>query len=38
MMEGKWMRDGVLKMGEFDPDPFMEELKVQGLPWIVEEL
>jgi saccharopine dehydrogenase (NAD+, L-lysine-forming) len=25
-------------MEEFDPDPFMEELNVQGLPWKVMEL
>jgi len=25
-------------MEEFDPDPFMEELNAQGLPWQVMEL
>jgi saccharopine dehydrogenase (NAD+, L-lysine-forming) len=24
-------------MEEFDPDPFMEELNQQGLPWKVRE-
>ncbi len=38
MMEGKWMQKGVLNMEQFDPDPFMEALKTQGLPWFVEEL
>ena len=38
MLEGKWMRPGVYNMEQFDPDPFMEELKKQGLPWYIEEL
>jgi len=38
MLEGKWQGKGVFNMEEFDPDPFMEELKVQGLPWQVMEL
>ncbi len=38
MMEGKWMNNGVFNMEEFDPDPFMDELSVQGLPWFVKEL
>ena len=38
MLEGKWMRPGVYNMEQFDPDPFMEELKKQGLPWYMEEL
>ncbi len=37
ILEGKWSGKGVFNMEEFDPDPFMEELMVQGLPWIVEE-
>jgi saccharopine dehydrogenase (NAD+, L-lysine-forming) len=38
MMEGKWMKEGVFNIEQFDPDPFMEELKRQGLPWIIKEL
>ena len=38
MLEGKWQNKGVFNMEEFDPDPFMEELNVQGLPWKVMEL
>ena len=32
-MEGKWRKPGVHNVEEFDPDPFMEELNKQGLPW-----
>ena len=32
-MEGKWRKPGVHHVEEFDPDPFMEELNKQGLPW-----
>jgi saccharopine dehydrogenase (NAD+, L-lysine-forming) len=38
MLEGKWNGKGVFNMEEFDPDPFMEELNIQGLPWNVKEL
>jgi len=38
MLEGIWQGNGVFNMEEFDPDPFMEELMVQGLPWKVMEL
>ncbi len=38
MLEGKWSGSGVFNMEEFDPDPFMEELVSQGLPWKVKEL
>ena len=33
ILEEKWKAKGVFNMEEFDPDPFMEELMVQGLPW-----
>jgi saccharopine dehydrogenase (NAD+, L-lysine-forming) len=33
LLEGKWIKPGVYNVEEFDPDPFMEELNVQGLPW-----
>lgn len=38
MMQGIWSKKGVWNMEQFDPDPFMEELNNQGLPWIVKEL
>ncbi|GMQ56320.1 saccharopine dehydrogenase family protein [Vallitalea sediminicola] len=33
LLEGKWKRPGVYNVEEFDPDPFMEQLNKQGLPW-----
>lgn len=33
VLTGKWKRPGVYNVEEFDPDPFMEELNLQGLPW-----
>ena len=30
---GKWNMPGVHNVEEFDPDPFMEQLNKQGLPW-----
>jgi saccharopine dehydrogenase (NAD+, L-lysine-forming) len=33
-LNGIWRRPGVWNVEEFDPDPFMEELNTQGLPWI----
>ncbi|RLA02566.1 MAG: saccharopine dehydrogenase family protein, partial [Gammaproteobacteria bacterium] len=38
ILEGTWQGKGVFNMEVFDPDPFMEELMVQGLPWKVMEL
>ena len=38
MVEKKWHRHGVWNMEQFDPDPFMEEMNTQGLPWNVIEL
>ena len=32
-MLGVWNKPGVHNVEEFDPDPFMEELNKQGLPW-----
>ena len=37
ILEGIWKRDGVWNMEQFDPDPFMDELNRQGLPWKVIE-
>ena len=30
---GAWRKAGVWNVEEFDPNPFMEELNRQGLPW-----
>ncbi len=38
MLEKKWHKEGVYNMEEFDPDPFMQELNKQGLPWKIKEL
>ena len=32
-LQGIWMKPGVWNVEEFDPDPFMNELNTQGLPW-----
>ena len=32
-LTGKWKKPGVYTVEEFDPDPFMEQLNKQGLPW-----
>lgn len=37
MLEGIWSGKGVFNMEQLDPDPFMEELNKQGLPWEVIE-
>jgi saccharopine dehydrogenase (NAD+, L-lysine-forming) len=33
LMQGIWKKPGVFNVEEFDPDPFMEQLNKQGLPW-----
>ncbi|MFY0652523.1 MAG: saccharopine dehydrogenase family protein [Cyclobacteriaceae bacterium] len=33
VLSGKWSGKGVFNVEEFDPDPFMTELTMQGLPW-----
>ncbi len=38
MLEKVWHKSGVYNMEQFDPDPFMEELNKQGLPWKIIEL
>ncbi|MDR2638815.1 MAG: saccharopine dehydrogenase family protein [Helicobacteraceae bacterium] len=38
ILEGKWKKAGVWNMERFDPDPFMDELNRQGLPWKILEL
>ena len=34
-LTGKWVMPGVHNVEEFDPDPFLETLAVNGLPWHV---
>ena len=38
MCEGKWMEPGTINMEQMDPDPFMDELNRQGLPWNIIEM
>jgi len=38
MLDKIWWREGVYNVEEFDPDPFMEELNKQRLPWKIKEL
>ena len=32
-MQGSWKRPGVWNVEEFDPDPFLDQLARDGLPW-----
>ena len=32
-LKGLWKKPGVYNVEEFNPDPFMEQLNKQGLPW-----
>ena len=32
-LTGKWNLKGVRNVEEFDPDPFLEQLAIDGLPW-----
>lgn len=32
-LKGLWKKPGVWNVEEFDPDPFMEQLNTDGLPW-----
>lgn len=38
MLQGTWSGVGVFNMEQFDPDPFMDEMNKQGLPWNVLEM
>ena len=38
MLTGAWKGEGVFNMEQMDPDPFMDMLNTQGLPWQVKEL
>lgn len=33
-MKGLWKKPGVYNVEEFNPDPFMEQLNIHGLPWV----
>ncbi len=35
-LQGIWRKPGVWNVEDFDPDPFMAQLMVQGLPWVEE--
>jgi saccharopine dehydrogenase (NAD+, L-lysine-forming) len=38
MLQGKWSGEGVFNMEQMDPDPFMDEMNTQGLPWEIKEM
>ncbi len=38
LYNGTWSAKGVYNIEEFDPDPFMEEMMTQGLPWKILEI
>jgi saccharopine dehydrogenase (NAD+, L-lysine-forming) len=38
MLKGIWSGKGVFNMEQMDPDPFMDEMNTQGLPWQIKEL
>ncbi len=38
MMQNIWLKRGVYNLEELDPDPFMKELNLCGLPWEIKEL
>ncbi len=33
-LKGMWKKPGVFNVEEFNPDPFMEQLNIHGLPWV----
>ena len=38
MLTRQWRGRGVFNVEQYDPDPFLKELAVRGLPWHVKEL
>ncbi len=38
MLTKQWRGTGVFNVEQFDPEPFLEELAVRGLPWHVKEM
>ena len=37
ILEKKWIGEGVFNMEQMDPDPFMDDLNKEGLPWKIIE-
>jgi saccharopine dehydrogenase (NAD+, L-lysine-forming) len=37
MIQGKWKGDGTFNVEQLDPDPFMENLRRYGLPWVAKD-
>ena len=37
VLTGEWSGAGVFNVEEFNPDPFLEQLSLHGLPWLEEE-
>jgi len=38
LLTNQWRGRGVFNIEQFDPEPFLEELAVRGLPWHVKEM
>ena len=38
LYEEVWTSKGVMNVEQFDPDPFMNEMIIHGLPWEIEEV
>jgi carboxyaminopropylagmatine dehydrogenase len=38
VVKGNWRKAGVWNIEELDPDPFLAELAIRGLPWHVQEM
>ena len=38
MLNGKWRGNGVFNVEQLDPQPFLDELAIRGLPWHVKEM
>lgn len=38
VLTGQWSGEGVFNVEQFPPDPFLDEVSRQGLPWHVQEL
>ena len=38
VLTGEWTGEGVFNVEQFPPDPFLEEVARQGLPWHVQEI
>ena len=38
LVENKWRKPGIWNVEQFDPDPFMEQLQLYGLPWTADTI